>query len=559
MDFNFRGVELHSSRMWQLSHIERTLAFMQRHQMNALLLHQNDMVDQLVFPHAIFSDSLMWQRWPVRMHTIYNNRKYLNKIISDAQRAGISVYLEVKELSFPEAVFETVPGLVNAEGKACPQNPFWWELLRMRFEELCEAVPHLGGVVVSAGTRESRLSIASGGCGCEACAQADRSAWYTQLTSVIWEVLDRHGMQLIMRDFSYSAQEQGILIDAVQSVSDTIGIAMKVTPHDFYPTFPTNPKIGMVERNPQFVEFDTWGQFFGLGVFPSSIAEDMAQRLVECKERGVGGVWFRTDWEVMFECSTANSLNMVNLYAGALLAQDIRTPLEQIYRTWVAEGQYSPLRSGSYAQEPQKTQRDDAHKSLRQIMELGWEIMRTSSYVRGHVFMEDDQIPDSVERAYDMMVRIHGRDAWDPGASALVAPTEENLRFIREEKATSIKLAEELAHTVRTIDLGFTEEFSGELIHLMDLYVLYVRMIAYASDAVFTTAIAAHDRSMASVRRAHDAIVPLEDFLDELAQLFSQHSYPHYIHWLLDELRVRKLIDDCTRILCTIPDMDDMS
>lgn len=549
MDFAFRGVELHSNRMWQLSHVERTLDFMRRYDMNALIFHQNDLVDQLVFPHAIFSDSLMWKRWPVRMHTIYNNRKYMNKIIADSAKVGVGLYLEIKELSFPEMIFETVPGLLNADGTACPQNPFWLELLRMRFVELCEAVPGLAGVIVSIGSRESRLSLASGGCGCDKCKHAKREDWYLQVTQVMHEVLSMHGKRLIMRDFSYTADEQGIIIDSVQACSPDIGVAMKVTPHDFYPTFPTNPKIGLVPNNPQFVEFDTWGQFFGLGVFPSSIVGDIAARLAECKEKNVSGVWFRTDWEVMYECSTANSLNEVNLYAGALLSKDITTSLDDIYRTWVSDGLVSPLISGSYNQIPQKSGNADAWRGLKVLMEAGWEVMRTSSYVRGHVFMEDDQIPDSVERAYDMMVRIHGRDAWDPGASALVAPTEENLQSIRSEKQASQKLVRELSVLCPPDSLGIPPELTRHLETLLKLYVVYVDMIAAASDAVFTTAIAQNTKRQEDILRARESLAPLLAIWGTIEQVFVEGSYPHYIHWLLDELRIDKLYQGCVTAL----------
>lgn len=549
MDFAFRGVELHSNRMWQLSHVERTLDFMRRYDMNALIFHQNDMVDQLVFPHAIFSDSLMWKRWPVRMHAIYNNRKFVNKIIADSAKIEVGLYLEIKELSFPEMIFETVPGLLNADGIACPQNPFWLELLRMRFVELCEALPGLAGVIVSIGSRESRLSLATGGCGCDACKHTKREDWYLQVTRVMHDVLSTHGKRLIMRDFSYTADEQGIIIDSVQACSPDIGVAMKVTPHDFYPTFPTNPKIGLVSNNPQFVEFDTWGQFFGLGVFPSSIVSDIAARLAECKEKDVYGVWFRTDWEVMYECSTANSLNEVNLYAGALLSKDTTTALDKIYRTWASDGLVSPLVSGSYNQIPQKSVNADAWHYLKVLMEAGWEVMQTSSYVRGHVFMEDDQIPDSVERAYDMMVRIHGRDAWDPGASALVAPTEENLKAIRAEKQVSQELVRNLSTLCPPDSLGLPPELTRQMETLLNLYIIYVDMIAAASDAVFTTAIAQNTNRQADILRARESLAPLLVIRGTIEQLFGKGSYPHYIHWLLDELRIEKLHQACEAAL----------
>ena len=78
--FRFRGLELHSSRMWQWAQVSQALAFMQKFGLNALIFHQNDIVDHLVFPEAFFAHDLMWTRNPVRLHSIHQNRHYINKV-----------------------------------------------------------------------------------------------------------------------------------------------------------------------------------------------------------------------------------------------------------------------------------------------------------------------------------------------------------------------------------------------------------------------------------------------------------------------------------------------
>ena len=67
--------------------------------------------------------------------------------------------------------------------------------------------------------------------------------------------------------------------------------------------FPDNPAIGNCGKLNQWVEYDTWGQFFGLGVFPCSVAEDMSGRMKRYLERGATGVMLRTDWENMTQSS----------------------------------------------------------------------------------------------------------------------------------------------------------------------------------------------------------------------------------------------------------------
>ena len=63
--FAFRGLEIHSSRMWQQAAVDGALEVMTATGLNALVFHQNDLIDWLVLPSRYFSDDLMWKRWPV--------------------------------------------------------------------------------------------------------------------------------------------------------------------------------------------------------------------------------------------------------------------------------------------------------------------------------------------------------------------------------------------------------------------------------------------------------------------------------------------------------------
>ena len=107
--FRMRGLEFHSSRMWQWAQVRAALDFMQKFGMNTLIFHQNDIVDHLVFPHALFSEELMWKRWPVRLHSIYQNRHYINKVAREAKARGIAFCVEIKEIWYVDQVLEQVP------------------------------------------------------------------------------------------------------------------------------------------------------------------------------------------------------------------------------------------------------------------------------------------------------------------------------------------------------------------------------------------------------------------------------------------------------------------
>ena len=52
--FGFRGLEFHNNRMWKWESVHRALDFMEKYDLNALIFHQNDLIDFLVEPKAYF-------------------------------------------------------------------------------------------------------------------------------------------------------------------------------------------------------------------------------------------------------------------------------------------------------------------------------------------------------------------------------------------------------------------------------------------------------------------------------------------------------------------------
>src|SRR5690606_33160152 len=186
-------------------------------------------------------------------------RHYINKVVREAKARGIAFYFETKEVSFVDELLEIVPGLRGADGGVDPENPFWWRLLDIKMKELVEAIPDFAGIIVSPGTRESKVSIAV-----DPERKIDATAWYAKLLGAMHAPLAASGKTLAVRDFSYTAAQQNHMIEAAGRVSPDMVISLKNTPHDYYPTFPDNPRIGHTNGLRQWVEYDTWGQFFGL-------------------------------------------------------------------------------------------------------------------------------------------------------------------------------------------------------------------------------------------------------------------------------------------------------
>jgi len=542
--FAIRGLEFHSQRMWEQKQVETALDLMAKLDLNTLIFHQSDLLDHVVLPDKYFPSELMWKRWPVRYHRVMNNRHYIRNIVKMAKERNIQFFAEVKEIWFDEWLIELYPQLRNPDGSLCASDPFWWEFVEQKVREFLVAVPDVAGISVSPGTRESKVSISTNTCKCERCRAYSPLEWYCRLLDAMYRPLKETGKILAVRDFAYSAQQQSYIMKAATKVSDEIVISLKNTPHDYYPTFPNNPEIGHAGNHPQWAEFDTWGQFFGIGFFPASVVEDMQFRMNYCHDNKVTGITLRTDWENMTEACAFNSLNILNVFAGGMIAANIDVDVDEIYRAWVNYGLYNPMQPASYAQSPAPVTHKENYTKLRDFMKASWEVIEKTIFIRGHVFHEDCMFPDTLDRAFDMMTKIHGMDDWRPGASTLVAVTQENIDVIFREKQEAIEKVDSLAEILDIDSLGIACEIKAEMLDLLDLYQLYVRGFDLCSRACYLSKLALLTASAADKAAAQEVLASLYHYAATIKARTEMRQYPHHVFWLLDHKRVENLADD---------------
>ena len=543
-NFKFRGYEIHSSRMWQQAQVDLAMDFMVKHGMNALIFHQNDLVEQLVFPEAYFDNDTMWDNWPVRRQGVLYQRDYINQVIKKAQKLDIEFYLEIKELDVVDALFEIKPELRGADGTICPNHPFWTEFLKVKFTELFSVYPGIAGIIVSPGTRESAVSIAANRCTCERCQNTPALDWYVNILRAMYEPIHKAGKSLIVRDFAYTAEQQSLMIQACEAISDEIIIALKAQPHDYYPTFPTNPEIGHTGNLREYIEFDTWGQYFGMGIAPMSLAEDIKERLEVCYEKGAEGVWFRTDWELIHDASVHATPSLVNLYAGAMLSNNLDIDLDEIYRVWTAEGLYSPMKCASCSQIPVRPSNPLAYERLRDFMKASWKAFSKAGYIRGHQYLESDQPPYTMDKAFEIMTVIHSRDDWDEGASGRVAVTAENMEVIFEEKRQAVEETKALHGILQAETLGVTEEFAEDMTNTIDGMILFAEFCDITTRSMYLT-------RYAEITGEDNDIAAGENVLDELEQMAVKietweqgTSFPYYLYSRLHPQRIRRYAKD---------------
>jgi hypothetical protein len=538
--------------MWQQAQVDLALDFIVKNNMNAMIFHKNDLVDDLVFPEAYYDNDIMWERWPVRRQGILYQRDYINGIIKKAKKNNIDFYLEIKEIYTIESIFELKPELRNSDGSVCPNNPFWFEFMREKFEELFEIYSDISGIIVSLGTRESPVSIAANRCTCERCKSESDVNWYIKVLQAMYEPISKFGKELIVRDFAYDSNQQLMMIEACESVSEEIIIALKAQPHDYYPTFPTNPSIGNTGKLRELVEFDTWGQYFGMGVAPMSLVEDIKDRLETCWERRVMGVWFRTDWELVHDASVHCSPSLVNLYAGAILSNDLDHDIDNIYKKWVNQGLFNPMLNASHYQSPEIPKNLDAYKALRDFMKASWKAFTKTGYILGHQFQESDQPPFTIEKAFEIMTVIHSREDWEPGASKRVLINQNNMEVIFNEKLEGISETKALHDILNLEELGVSKKFRDDMTFIIDCMIKFAELSEIMTRAMYLTMHSMQNNSSNVKTEAIATVKELYDFAARVDELFEERTdYPYYLYSRIHPERTRRFAENVNMHLKT--------
>jgi hypothetical protein len=545
-EFEVRGVEIHSRRMWEWRSVMSAFALMEKMNMNMLIFHQDNIQDTVVWPEKyVPKDAQSYKKIVQGLHeqSVYllTARDYLRDVALEAKKRNIKFFFEVTEIGYGDGLEQLYPEILGEKGTICPTAPFWWDFLREKYTELFEVLPDLSGVVVSAGTFESKLSITMGTCNCPSCSTTTPAEWYSKLIGSIYEPFQRAGKTLVVRDFSYTKANQNVMMNAVQSVSSDIVAALKTTPHDFYLTFPDNPRIGHEGNNPQWIEFDTWGQFYGCGLFPCGVAEDMQRRLTYDRAHGAVGAWFRTDLESMTDESVFNSFNLLNLISGAMLSQNVNQNIDNVYKAWLETGLLDVLIPESL--EPAPVPIPQAYLGrLKDFMQACYSIAVKTYYVRGFLFYQNGRFFNSVDNALFLMTVHAGLEDWEPGANKRVDPTDENIAAIIAEKDEALAEVQKLPGILQAESLPVSDEFKEHIATMLSLFHEYVVGFKLCAIGIFRAKQAELSKQADHAQQGLKAADDLQEYRNKIPQLLGDKFYPQDVHRAFDVYTLDKLV-----------------
>jgi hypothetical protein len=553
--FRTRALEIHSRYVWDFDRVRRALDFIAKQRMTALILHRNDIVDRIVWPARFFGASgeerniferyraihrSLYKYTPTRRSGPYHRRDYLKRVIELARRQGTELWFQNKELFFHEIFLELRPELTKG-GHLCPSEPFWNQFVEAKYTELFQELPGLTGIITAPGTGESRLSIAANRCTCAVCAGMTPKRWYTALLGAMHRPVTAAGRRLVVRDFVFDKRAQDALADSFAELPADIAVSLKNTPHDYYPSFPDNPRIGKVGARPQWVEFDCMGQYFGWGIAPAILTEQWRGRMARAREAGVEGLVFRTDWESLDGHSAFHTPNLVNVYAGAALGRDLSAPTQGVYRAWL-EGE------GMLAADAADAARDAAAAWAEKLLGDSWEIVRRALYTNDCVFNDSSTYPVGLDHAWWLAEEKNSLKDWEASKADALSPAEGNIRMLLAEKDAAVARVASLLPLLAAMPPALTPEAAAELCWRVDVWHRYVRGFAALGRALLLARalLAGPGGDWAGEARglfaaAQSELLALADEFDAFAAA-TDHRYSVYV--LLGAERLRTLHAD---------------
>jgi hypothetical protein len=514
----FRALELHGQGIWRRDRVGRALGFMQEHGLNALVLHESDLVHHVVYPRSCFDPHALWRDAPSRRgeNAIFNNRTYLDSVLAMAGAAGVETWVNVKEIGFSDEVLALRPELFK-DGAICPSEPFWSDYIAAKADELLGDFPGLSGIIVSFGSQESRASRAQNRCRCELCAGQPLEEWYGRIIATMHEPVARHGKRLAVRDFAYKPEDHRPLVAAMRKAPPDVVFCIKAMPHDFYVTFPDNPALGALPERTQWVEYDCLGQFFGWGIMPCFVLDDLAERVPRWRAKGAGGAILRIEWERINDLDALDNLAALNLIAGAaLIGGEPTVNAEEICRRW--------LRAEGHA--------EGGAGWLASIMSATLPVVRGTVYTDGFVTADNSMLPRSVARAWWGAEIRDGLACWAPERAGDLALDRTRLGQLLAEKDAALAASRVMSARVR----------HSAIVAAFRYFEAWVEGHCLASRVcLFSRFVTQHGAAARPEDRAtlRAAVAALEDFAGRIAPLATDATVPHQVVMLLDHRRAR--------------------
>ena len=501
------AMEIHDLSLWEPSRVLPAIDAMERWGYNALVLHQNDLLDACTQIGMAANYGVA----DLRLKKVRNNTAWLNRLIRRLAEFDARLFLEIKEPSFHDYALEFFPNLIGPDGHPDPTHPDWAKLCRQKTEALLAEVPRIGGLIINLSSPESRVSLpdylATHG------SEQSISGWFDTMIGAFHAPLKASGKQLFIRDFSYTETMQSDVLAAVDRCDGTVGASVKITAHDYFPEFPENPAARHV-ASPVILEFEAFGEHMGWGGIPNCRVDEFRRRMFGYRDIGAVGFLMRISWEAISGESALDSLSAVNVFALPRLI-DKDTDANGLVMDWLAQ-EFGV--TGEIA-----TRAAD-------LMRRSWAIP-AAAYWNGMVFPRHSCLPSTWQEGWlSMQSNGMGRRDRDLGISPNDPLLSEESRItLFEIKEKSTVLARELAREAAILAQDLPPPVA-ELFSSFRWLPVFARQFELATKATYHAA-RAQPSDLAALPALRDASLRLAETM--VAELNTRPGLPHHVRVLL--------------------------
>ena len=426
--YPFRAIETNEPMHWNGEWLDRVLAMMRSRGFNALVTHQNNLLDELTHLDDTDTEGV----GDLRRKIVYGRVAWMRRLSSRLRSQSAKLYLEVKEPSFADYILAHYPETTEAGGVVNPLHPAWEEIVSRKVLQVIQALPELGGLIVSLSSPESRISP-EGYARQRTDREYDFGMWLNRMVEAIRHPIASAGMELIVRDFTYGRERHDETIEILDQPRNSVAAAVKITPRDYFPCFPDNVAARRLLNVPVVFEFEAFGENTGWGVVPNCRVTEFSERMRFVEELGCRGLMLRINWEGVLGWSAIDGISDVNIHALSQLSRrGGATDPVAIVEGWLSD---------RYGTAPDS----DAAARLARLLLDSFDCIK-ETYWHGNVFPRHSQIPLNWQQGWWSM-RQHTLTDWstDGAHDNDFDLSEDSRERLFSAKARAVRLASRLA------------------------------------------------------------------------------------------------------------------
>jgi hypothetical protein len=459
------GLEIHDTSLWEPLRVLPILRTMERWGYNALVLHQNDLLDEC----TQLGLSSNYGVSDLRLKKVRNRTAWMNKLTVELAKFDAQLFLEIKEPSFHDYVLEDHPELLGDDGEPDPTNSAWVDFCKCKTIDLLERVPNIGGMILNISSPESRVSMPDyvetrNG-------ELDQEGWFDRLIGAFRGPLEDCGKAIYVRDFSYTKDLQSVVLAAIGRCDGKVGASIKITAHDYFPKSEENPALRQVEGE-TIVEFDSFGEHTAWGIIPNCRVAEYAERMHAYREIGASGMLVRTSWEAIAGANALDSLSAVNVFALPKLARS-DVDADAIIMAWLKD---------------EFEVEGETAKQVADLLQQSWHIP-AAAYWHHQVFPRHSCLPSTWQEGW-LSMETTGMGQRDHSVSIPADDarlSEEARKRLFEEKVTATALATRLAEEASVISNALPPKLK-QLFETFEWLPVFAKQFELATKATFYTA-----------------------------------------------------------------------